>query len=151
MAREPKSAVKVTDSPTSPHTVAHPPTPERGGMFVKGGPGGPGRPAIISEIRELARKNAMHAFERLLTLVDSGPPAVQIQAAKVVLGAAGVPLAAPSTVRIRDERPQLPPVALADLLAAVRESRRLDAKTVEVVEVPRLTSGDAPDGQKGEP
>lgn len=57
-----------------------------GGKFAKGKSGNPGgRPAITSEVRELARHSAPKAFERIVKLMDDKNPRIALAAANTVL------------------------------------------------------------------
>ena len=57
-----------------------------GGQFQKGKSGNPGgRPVITSEVRELARKSAPKAFERILKLMNDKNPRIAMAASNAVL------------------------------------------------------------------
>lgn len=57
-----------------------------GGHFQKGKSGNPGgRPAITSEVRELARNSAPKAFERIVKLVNDKNPRIALAASNAVL------------------------------------------------------------------
>lgn len=116
-----------------------------GGSLSTLGPGQPlskrtQRPAILRELRHLAVQEAPEAMATLLGLMRGGPPAVRVQAAKAVLGMAGIPLVAPTSVRVGHETEPLPAVDVKDLLAAVRN---MPASKVLV----DVTSGTLPEGQ----
>jgi len=89
-----------------------------------GNPGG--KPNVAREIAEQARAAAPGAFERLVYLVKHGSGAVQVQAAKAVLGIAGVTMQPSTSVKhtheLIDSRPQL---SVAELIALVREPAAL--------------------------
>jgi len=74
----------VTDMATSEQDNNRSQT--NGGQFPKGESGNPGgRPAITSEVKELARQNAAKAFERIVKLMDDKNPRIALAAASAVL------------------------------------------------------------------
>lgn len=103
---------------------------------------------VAKEIRELAKKAAPDAIRTLIALVENGSAAVRVQAAKAVLGIAGVPLAPSQNVKHQHEL--LPPPAsmsVRELIALVRAQGAPGA-------MPRLslspgTPDCAPDGSVG--
>lgn len=108
--------------------------------------------AVVKEVRELAKAAAPDAVRKLIHLVANGSAAVQVQAAKAVLGIAGVPLSPSLNVKHQHEVSGAPVgVNIRDLIALVRAS---STQMPVPGAMPRLAAGPVtleppPDGSVG--
>ena len=77
---------------------------------------------VAAEVRALAKEHSVEAVNRLVELMRTGKDAVAVQAAKNIIGLAGIPLApAPTVKHVHDTPPALPvSVGLRELLSLVR-------------------------------
>lgn len=131
--------------------------PEFRASMFKPGPDarrGPGANAVAKEVRDLAKAAAPDAIRTLINLVATGSAAVRVQAAKAVLGIAGVPLQPSLNVKHSHELSPAPAsVSVRDLIALVRASSA-SGLGPPVGAMPRLEAGPvspgaAPDGAVG--
>jgi len=109
------------------------------GHFQKGKSGNPGgRPVITSEVRELARKSAPKAFERILKLMNDKNPRIAMAASNAVLDRAyGKPSPEERTASIA----MRPVKSAADVVEAISDLLMATAKgEVSITEAKELTS-----------
>ena len=109
------------------------------GHFQKGKSGNPGgRPVITSEVRELARKSAPKAFERILKLMNDKNPRIAMAASNAVLDRAyGKPSPEERTASIA----MRPVKSAADVVEAISDLLTATANgEVSITEAKELTS-----------
>ena len=80
-----------------------------------------GYPPEVLAVKRMAREAASEAFEKLLALMRTSNGAVAVQAAKTVLGVAGVSVQPSQSVKHTHElQPAPPSISIRELLDAVR-------------------------------
>lgn len=110
-----------------------------GGQFQKGKSGNPGgRPAITSEVRELARHNAPKAFKRIVKLMDDKNPRIALAASNAVLDRA---YGKPSLEERTASFAMRPVTSAADVVEAMSDLLKATANgEVSITEAKELTS-----------